>query len=549
MHLDDTTGQFHGPGYPFDYLLKRAPEHLIRALSEGTGHLVEALSGRELSPDERVRVVLSSHHPPDLLRDENVRRQLLQLLPPEKAKELSSRLGYESGRLEEILREIQPGSGSVEEEELLRFFGYAEDHKRSTNPSGRLGVSTAAARYGLFRHQRGAVRKVLDALSSKPRRVVLHMPTGAGKTRCAMHLLCRHLREEGPTLVVWLAYNQELLDQAAEEFETAWRHLGDRKVSVIRYWGSADVDPKRVEDGVIVAGLAKMHRWSESSLDEFLAVADRTTLTVMDEAHQSTATTYRQLLDSLATKRPDAALLGLTATPGRTWADIEADRELSAFFAGKKVMLEVEGYGNPVEYLMSEGYLARPRFVTLKTTGGTKLSAADLDDLRSSVDIPAAILERLADSETRTLLILRKIEELLERHDRLLVFATTVAHAQEITAVLKVRGYDAECLTGATPKAERQRFIRRYRSNRTRPMVLVNYGVLTAGFDAPKTSAALIARPTRSLVLYSQMVGRATRGVKAGGSPTCEIVTVVDPDLPGFGDLAEAFTNWEDVWT
>jgi superfamily II DNA or RNA helicase len=79
-------------------------------------------------------------------------------------------------------------------------------------------------------------------------------------------------------------------------------------------------------------------------------------------------------------------------------------------------------------------------------------------------------------------------------------------------------------------------------------MILINYGVLTTGFDAPATSAAIIARPTRSLVLYSQMVGRATRGVKAGGNAEAEIVTVVDPHLPGFGSVAEAFKNWEDVW-
>ena len=79
-------------------------------------------------------------------------------------------------------------------------------------------------------------------------------------------------------------------------------------------------------------------------------------------------------------------------------------------------------------------------------------------------------------------------------------------------------------------------------------MVLCNYGVLTTGFDAPRTSAAVIVRPTRSLVLYSQMVGRAIRGPAAGGNEACEIVTIVDTALPGFGDVADAFSNWEDVW-
>ena len=63
-----------------------------------------------------------------------------------------------------------------------------------------------------------------------------------------------------------------------------------------------------------------------------------------------------------------------------------------------------------------------------------------------------------------------------------------------------------------------------------------------------QTSAAVIARPTISLVLYSQMVGRAIRGTRAGGNAEAEIVTVVDSGLPGFGDIGDAFLNWEDVW-
>ena len=90
--------------------------------------------------------------------------------------------------------------------------------------------------------------------------------------------------------------------------------------------------------------------------------------------------------------------------------------------------------------------------------------------------------------------------------------------------------------------------IRKFKSNRETLLVLCNYGVLTTGFDAPQTSAAVIARPTKSLVLYSQMVGRVTRGPKAGGNKSAEVVTVVDTNLPGFGSVVDAFYNWEDVW-
>ena len=145
--------------------------------------------------------------------------------------------------------------------------------------------------------------------------------------------------------------------------------------------------------------------------------------------------------------------------------------------------------------------------------------------------------------------VLGAVEELIDANrQRVLVFAATVAHARMLTAILVARNIRSDVVTGSTPERIRERAIRAFKSNDGLPMVLVNFGVLTTGFDAPKADAVVIARPTQSLVLYSQMVGRAIRGPKAGGTTACDILTVVDPSLPGFGDIAEAFLNWEDVW-
>jgi superfamily II DNA or RNA helicase len=106
-------------------------------------------------------------------------------------------------------------------------------------------------------------------------------------------------------------------------------------------------------------------------------------------------------------------------------------------------------------------------------------------------------------------------------------------------------------VTSDSTSIERNRVISRFKLSRAEnpnPMVLCNFGILTTGFDAPEISCAVIARPTDSLVLYSQMIGRAIRGPKSGGNEVSEIVTVIDDGLPGFGDLSEAFLNWEDVW-
>jgi superfamily II DNA or RNA helicase len=268
---------------------------------------------------------------------------------------------------------------------------------------------------------------------------------------------------------------------------------------------------------------------------------------VFDEAHQSIARTYRRITEEL-TLDFRCALLGLTATPGRTWADIDKDGELAAFFAGNKVTLEVPSE-DPIEYLIDNGFLARPRFRTLLAEPGLDVNERELARISDALDIPDEIVAGLSMSEQYVTAVLRAIQELLATgHRRVLVFAATVPHARVLTAVLVARNVRSEVVTGSTPVRVRERAIRTFMSDDEAPMVLVNFGVLTTGFDAPKATAAVIARPTKSLVLYSQMVGRAIRGPKAGGTETCEVVTVVDPRLPGFGDVAAAFLNWEDAW-
>ena len=154
--------------------------------------------------------------------------------------------------------------------------------------------------------------------------------------------------------------------------------------------------------------------------------------------------------------------------------------------------------------------------------------------------------------ETCRTLLIAIVEEgrrLIEAgHKRIILFGASVRHAELLAAAFLALEIEAHVVTGKTATVARARAIEKFRQVSSRPMILCNFGVLTTGFDAPNTSAAIIARPTRSLVLFSQMVGRATRGPKAGGNETCAISTVVDIDLPGFGDVADAFTNWEDVW-
>ena len=533
------------PGISLKTLLSIAKPKAVQALfPQSTIHLIERMSPGLLGTEEVNRIAAVVIDPAEALFENSMRMKIIRLLPLAKARELCMALGLAVGK--NPYDAIEAKITGIATQPLLDFFGVVDDPRA---PKFVAATSQEiVATYGMFPHQRVAAAKVAIALMKPPRKVVLHMPTGAGKTRTAMHLAARHLREYGPTVVVWLAQNRELLDQASEEFEKAWSSLGDREVQLMRFWGNKRAPLKELNDGLLVAGLAKMVALDSRDANAILALADQASLTVIDEAHQAIAPTYSRVLRALSSKRPGNALLGLTATPGRSWSEIDEDKCLSDFFEGQKVLLEVEGYDDPVTFLMDQKYLARPVFRRLEAPTETQLDKTDIRSMEKDPDLTDDILEKIGLDAARNEAILSAILDALTRHDRIIVFTPSVENAKLLQAMLTIKNIDALFVAGETEGGERERRIKRFKSDGYNKIVMLNYGVLTTGFDAPRTSCAIIARPTKSLVLYSQMVGRATRGLRAGGNEEAEIITVTDPDLPGFGSVAEAFKNWEDVW-
>ncbi|MCY3667641.1 MAG: DEAD/DEAH box helicase [Gemmatimonadetes bacterium] len=512
---------------------------LRQFLDPGVLAVLDAIFGGQIAGDDLRRVARMLVDVHMLLGDEEGRRLVLSHIPDGKLAELEGRIG----------RSIRPADRSnwteVEIGQIREFFDLVEER---IAPPPVPSTDTISPEYGLFDHQRNVVRKLTPLLAQDERRAVLHLPTGVGKTRTAMHVVVDWLCTYEPSVVVWLASGQELLEQAVLEFKEAWSHLGTRPLQLGTMWGDQMPDLDSFSDGFLAVGLAK--GWaviSRTDPDWASRLSSRVRLVIFDEAHQSIARTYRRIAEEL-TLDFRSSLLGLTATPGRTWNDIDEDGKLAEFFSGNKVSLDVPG-NNPIEYLIDNGFLARPIFRTLLSKSGINIGNDELARISGALEIPEEIVASLSMSEQYVTAVLEGVIELLGKgHQRVLVFAATVDHARVLTAILIARSIQSHVVTGSTPIRLRQQAIRIFKSDQEEPIVLVNFGVLTTGFDAPKASAVVIARPTQSLVLYSQMVGRAIRGPKAGGTKTCEILTVVDPSLPGFGDVAEAFLNWEDVW-
>ena len=511
--------------------------------------VLELIGTLENLPDKqeamrRMAVTFLRDRTDETMTRPEVRTICLNAMSKEKLSELANRIGVKGIA---ALHEIDSSKDTDMWHAFLGFFGI--DARNAVPFAEALERETVHSEFGLFPHQRRAADSVSNAIRGGHGRVVLHMPTGAGKTRTAMHVVSRFLANTEPTVVVWLANSAELLDQAADAFQMAWTHMGNRDVDLLRFWGDHTPDLSVITDGVLVAGLQKMSAFKTKNPIGLLRVAKCVGLVVVDEAHQAIAPTYREVIETVTETGTHNALVGLTATPGRTWSDIVADKRLSEFFHGRKVMLEVEGWDDPVSFLMAEGYLARPTFRRLEISAPTTLKQRLIMEPSAGGDYDPVLLDDLSEQAGRNVAIIKEARRLIEEdHKRIILFSASVRHAEILAAAFLALGIDGRVVTGKTPPAARERSIKAFRQASSHPMILCNFGVLTTGFDAPNTSAAIIARPTRSLVLFSQMVGRATRGPKAGGNETCEITTVVDIDLPGFGDVADAFANWEDVW-
>ncbi len=530
----------------FQDLIAKAGEQLLDSfLPSGSGLIIRQIDPNLMYPSKLSRLISDLISPQSLLLKQSTRNDLIDLLPRSDADQMSVMMGNVNGAEPyQFLKELR--LSRLDDKVLfLSLFGqeYSEEIKESKPVKEHVNAT-----YPLFMHQIEALKQVRKHLLKDGGRVLLHMPTGSGKTRTAVNYAAEYLRAERNKVVVWLANSEELCDQAFEEFRKAWVCLGNREIECVRYWSIYDADLSKVKDGFVVIGLAKAYSKLLSNNEGFRVLSSTNPLVIFDEAHQVTAPTYKQITELLLRPLSSSKLLGLSATPGRTLDDLEKDEELSRFFDKNKVTLTVEGYSNPVTYLIDNGYLARPTFRQIYSQYALTLSDAEESRLLTLLDVPRSVLDKLGENQKRNLLIVSETEMLLKNHSRIIIFAASVAQSDLLATVLRARGVNAKSITTNTSDYDRVKSIESYKNIDDEKKILCNFGILTTGFDAPKTSAAIIARPTTSLVLYSQMVGRALRGEKAGGNLTAEIVTVLDEGIEQFNSIEAAFSNWEDVW-
>jgi len=407
-------------------------------------------------------------------------------------------------------------------------------------------IGAANSRYRpLLDYQSSIYFQSIRKLQVPRSRFVIQMPTGAGKTRTAIEIICSMLNERKCD-VVWLAHSGELCEQAVGTFREVWQHVGAIDVNLVRYYG--DADKKFSEEG----GIPKFIVSSFQSLYSKIVDAKSTLpfldytkigLVVVDEAHKVIAPTYEQVTKKLI--GDDTCCIGLTATPGRSIVNLDENKKLAQFFFQEIVSID-SGDLSAIDYLRQKKILAQAEYVPLRTTTSFALTELEKKSLEKFLDLPSGFLLRVGRDVIRNAEIVKRLMSYADVGRKILFFGCSVEHSKFICSSLSYLGIGAAHIDGQTRQELRDHAIEQFRTGEV--LVLCNYEVLSTGFDAPKTDVVFISRPTSSLVLYSQMIGRGLRGPLVGGTDSCTIVDVKD-NILGFSDHSLTYSYFADFWS
>ena len=306
-------------------------------------------------------------------------------------------------------------------------------------------------------------------------RIIAVAPTGAGKTVISATIINDYVARGCEVLV--LAHRREIIGQTSKKL----RDLG--------LWHGTIMAGEKAHPMAPVQVASVQTLWSQAMRQgpygKTRINLPPARLVVVDECHHATANTWRKILDAY----PDARILGLTATPCRG-----DGRGLGGIF---ETMIECP----QVAELIKGGYLVKSCVYAPSTPDltGVRVQAGDYVEaqLASRMDRP----ELVADIVSTYL----KYGE----GRKAVCFATGVGHSIHLRDRFNEAGVRAEHIDSGTPKDERDATLARLASGKID--VVCNCMVLTEGWDMPEAGCCILARPTRKMGLFRQMIGRVLR--------------------------------------
>lgn len=313
------------------------------------------------------------------------------------------------------------------------------------------------------------------------------LPTAAGKTIVFSTIIRMVIEKYPETRIMVLAHTKELVDQAEKKLLSVWP---DAPVGVY----AASLNRRQIKQ-ITVA--------SRDTIRNVIEDIGKFDLVFIDEAHliaPSETSGYMKIIAALKAVNPHVNVIGFTATPYRTGTGVIYGND------DKHIFSDI-AYEAKIADLMKQGYLcpivAKPvDQSSVVDTSGIKTTAGDFNR------------GELQEAATQEPLIRASINEWIHLAANTgrrssVFFCVSILHAELVSQELLKKGFDCPVVHGATPSQERDQILAEFDEGKL--IGVVNVGCLTTGWDAPRLDCVVIMRPTKSLGLFMQMVGRGLR--------------------------------------
>ncbi|MCM2350478.1 MAG: DEAD/DEAH box helicase [Bacteriovoracaceae bacterium] len=341
--------------------------------------------------------------------------------------------------------------------------------------------------YDLRPYQLEAVQATLQHFRQEKSPAVIVLPTGAGKS-----LVIAELARLARGRVLVLAHVRELVEQNHAKYLSFGMEAGIY---------SAGLNRKEMDQKVIFGSIQSIARAPVEFFANF-------SLLVIDECHRVSMdedTQYLQVITKLQQTNPGLCILGLTATPyrlGLGW--------IYQYHKQKKLKrTEEDRFFKKCLFELSIRYMIKNKFLTPPVKIDSPVACYDFSSLKLEGGrfVQNQIEAVLKDQNRITPLIIKNIIEMAQDRKGVMIFTSSVNHAIEIMQSLPA--LVSALVTGETPAQERDEIITAFKKQKLK--FLVNVSVLTTGFDAPHVDVIAVLRPTESVSLYQQIIGRGLR--------------------------------------
>ncbi len=346
------------------------------------------------------------------------------------------------------------------------------------------------APFQLRPYQQEAVDATLNHFRKSDESAVIVLPTGAGKS-----LVIAELARLARRKILVLTHVKELVEQNHAKYQS---------------YG--------LSGGIYAAGLKRKEKHHQVTFASVQSVAanldqfrDEYSLVIIDECHRVSGeetSQYQRIIELLRQQNDSLKVLGLTATPYRLAMGWIYRYHYRGFVRGTDDEQDKPFrhciYELPLSYMINRGYLTRPELVNAAVA---QYDFSALTQDRFGEYAEKDVNQLLSKHQRVTRAIIEQVMEMAAERQGVMIFAATVQHAQEIAGYLPEQ--ETALVTGATDLRDRDRLIQRFKQRQLK--YLVNVSVLTTGFDAPHVDLIAILRPTQSVSLYQQIVGRGLR--------------------------------------